>query len=261
MHHYRAERIIKTKYRETKVVNYRQDNDNSRILSTCTFLDCDEYRMDYDGQIDTTTFKRALGIQYKHESKEDIAGFISKPVARSEYGMIYQHKGMLLQNLHRRYLYILIKLPHLLDLEQQIPSFLNCDNYGLLTASNSDPLLDDTPTNDNELHQVICNTFKIKYFQEMDTIVKLQIRLECKINYTLLALLQNKLNIMKQGPVTSGENVRNKRAIPTLAIIQGITAIGGMMIKGLNALVDVKRASSFNNAIKLVNENVQITND
>ena len=75
--------------------------------------------------------------------------------------MIYQHKGMLLQNLHHRYLYILIKLPHLLDLEQRIPSFLNCDNYGSLTASNPDPLRDDTPTNDNELHQVICNTFKI----------------------------------------------------------------------------------------------------
>ena len=54
--------------------------------------------------------------QYKHESKEDIAGFISKPVARPEYGMIYQHKGMLLQNLHRRYLYIIIKLPHLSEI-------------------------------------------------------------------------------------------------------------------------------------------------
>ena len=118
MYHYRTERIIKTKYRKTKVVNYRQDNDDSNILSTCTFLDCDEYRMDYNGQIDTTRHKHALGIQYKHESKEDIAGFISKPVARPDYGMIYQHKGMLLQNLHRRYLYILIKLPHLLDLEQ-----------------------------------------------------------------------------------------------------------------------------------------------
>ena len=34
-----------------------------------------------------------------------------------------------------------------------------------------------------------------------------------------------------------------------------------MMIKGINALVDAKRASSFNNAIKLVNENVQITHN
>ena len=261
MHHYRAERIIKTKYRETKVVNYRQDNDDSNTLSTCTFLDCDEYRMDYNGQIDTTRCKHALDIQYKHESKEDIAGFISKPVARPEYGIIYQHKGMLLQYLHCRYLYIFIKLPHLLDLEQQIPDFLNCDNYGLLTASNQDPLWDDTPTNDNELHQVICNTFKIDYFQQMDTIVKLQNRLECKINFTLPALLPNKLNTMKQGLATSGEHVRNKRAIPALAIIQGVAAIGGMMIKEINTLVDAKRASPFNNAIKLVNENVQITHD
>ena len=77
----------------------------------------------------------------------------------------------------------------------------------------------------------------------------------------LLALLPNKLNIMIQGPVTSGENIRNKRAIPILAIIQGVAAISRMMIKGINALVDAKRASSFNNAIKLVNENVQITHD
>ena len=80
-------------------------------------------------------------------------------------------------------------------------------------------MLDDTPTNDNELHQTICNTFKIDYFQEMDTIVKLQNRLEHKINFTLLALLPNKLNTMRQGPARSGENIRNKRAIPALAII------------------------------------------
>ena len=122
-------------------------------------------------------------------------------------------------------------------------------------------MLDDTPTNDNELHQVICNNFKIDYFQEMDIIIKLRNRLECKINYTLPALLPNKLNIMRQGLATSGEDIRNKRAIPALAIIQGVAAIGGMMIKRINTLVDAKRASSFNNAIKLVNENFQITHD
>ena len=95
----------------------------------------------------------------------------------------------------------------------------------------------------------------------MDIIIMLKNRLECKINYTLLALLPNKLNITKQGLVTSGENIRSKRAIPALAIIQGIAAIGGMMIKGVNTLVDAKRVLSFNNAINLVNENVQITHD
>ena len=95
----------------------------------------------------------------------------------------------------------------------------------------------------------------------MDVIIKLRNRLEWKIHYTLPALFPNKLNITGQGLATSGENVRSKRAIPALVTIQGVAAIGGMMIKGINALVDAKRASSFNNAIKLVNENVQITHD
>ena len=95
----------------------------------------------------------------------------------------------------------------------------------------------------------------------MDIIITLRNRLEHKINYTLLALLPNKLNTTKQGLATSGENIRSKIATPALAIIQGIAAIGGIMIKGVNALVDAKKASSFNNTIKLVNENVQITHD
>ena len=120
-----AKRSIKAKYRETRIVNYRQDNQDANTLSTCTSIECNEFRTGYNGQIDRSTsrHKCAVGIQYKHESKEDIAGFISKPVARPEYGTICQHKGMLLQNLHCRYLYILIQLPNLLDLEQRIPDF------------------------------------------------------------------------------------------------------------------------------------------
>ena len=95
----------------------------------------------------------------------------------------------------------------------------------------------------------------------MDILTTLKSRLECKINFTLLALLPNKINMTTQGPVTSSENIWSKRAIPALAIIQGIAAIGGMMTKGVNSLVDAKRASYFNNTIKLVNENVQITHD
>ena len=42
-------------------------------------------------------------------------GFIPKLIARPEYGTVYQHQGMLLQNLHCRYLYI--RLPQLKDLD------------------------------------------------------------------------------------------------------------------------------------------------
>ena len=51
-------------------------------------------------------------------------GFIPKLIAHPEYGTVYQHQGMLLQNLHHRYLYIVIHLPHLKDLDQKYLVFL-----------------------------------------------------------------------------------------------------------------------------------------
>ena len=137
------------------------------------------------------------------------------------------------------------------DLDQKTPSFPNCDNYGKCRAANPNPLNDNTRTNDNELHQQLCGTFKIDYLQKMDIITKVKPRLECKINVTLPALLPNKMTGDSSGPATSSDKTRqdkspsrNKRAIPLLAIAQGTTAIAGMLIKGINALLDAKRVSS-----------------
>ena len=127
---------------------------------------------------------------------------------------------------------------------------------------------DDTKTNDNELHQQFCVTFKIDYLQEMDIITKVKARLECKINVTLLALLPNKIVKDSRGLATSSDktgckehSTRIKRAIPLLAIVPGTAAIGGMLIKCINALVDARRANSFNNTIKMLNANVEITHN
>ena len=224
--------------------------------------------MSRDGEIDIMRWKRDTGIQYRHEKKEDVTGFIPKLIARPEYGTVYQHQGMLLQTLHHRYLYIVIRLPHLKDLDQKIPSFPNCDNYGIHRASNPNPLNDDTRTNDNKLHQQLCRTFKIDYLQQMDIIMKVKARLDCKINITLPALLPNKIVQDSRGPATSSDKTgheeqgsRNKRAIPLQAITQGTATIGGMLIKGINALVDAKGVNSFNNAINILNANVEITHN
>ena len=87
----------------------------------------------------------------------------------------------------------------------------------------------------------------------------------------LLVLLPNKIVQDSRGAVTSSDmnlvteheeqHSRNKRAIPLLAIAQGTAAIGGMLIKGINTLVDAKRANSFNNAVKMLNTNVEITHN
>ena len=129
-------------------------------------------------------------------------------------------------------------------------------------------MIDNTRTNDNELHQQLCRTFKIDYLQQMDIITKVKSRLECKINVTLPALLPNKIVRDSRGAVTSSDRTgqdelcsRNKRAIPLLAITQGTAAIGGMLIKGINVLVDAKKVNSFNNAIKMLNASVEITHN
>ena len=72
-----AKRSIKAKYSEIRRVNYGREND----IANCTSIECNEYRTSYNRQIDTSRSKRAVDIQYRHESKEDIAGFIPKPVA------------------------------------------------------------------------------------------------------------------------------------------------------------------------------------
>ena len=98
----------------------------------------------------------------------------------------------------------------------------------------------------------------------MDIILKVKSRLKHKINVTLLALLPNKIIRDSRGSVTSSDRTRqdkpssrDKRAIPLLAIAQGMAAIGGMLIKGMNTLVDAKRGNSFNNTIKMLNANVE----
>ena len=107
------------------------------------------------------------------------------------------------------------------DLDQKIPSFPNCDNYRICRASKPNPLSDHTRINDNELHQQLCGTFKIDYLQEMDIITKVEVRLECKINITLPALLPNKIEGYSRGPMTSSDEngqdkllSRSKRTIP-----------------------------------------------
>ena len=83
---------------------------------------------------------------------------------------------------------------------------------------------------------------------------------------TLLALLPNKIIQTSKGPVTAtgleGQlhfDSRVKRAVPVMAIVQAGAAIGVTLIKGINALVDAKRAKSFNNALKMVVANIELT--
>ena len=75
---------------------------------------------------------------------------------------------MLLQKLHRCY------LPKLKDLEQKIPMFPNCDNYGVSRSLSLDPTSNEVKLNDNALHQQICNHFKVDYLEGIDVIKQIK---------------------------------------------------------------------------------------
>ena len=116
------------------------------------------------------------------------------------------------------------------------------------------------------MHQQICTHFKVNYLEEMDIIKQTKRQIEQKINRTLLALLPNKIIHTSKGPVTAtclkGQlhfGSREKKVVPVMAIVQAVAAIGGTLIKGINTLVDAKRAKSFHNALKMVAANVELT--
>ena len=110
------------------------------------------------------------------------------------------------------------------------------------------------------------HSFKVDFLEEMDIIKQTKRQIEQQINVTLLALLPNKIIQTSKGLVTAtgleGQLhfcSREKRAVPVMAIVQAGAAIGGTLIKGINALVDAKRAKSFNNTLKMVAANVELT--
>ena len=103
-----ARRSIIPKFQKMNKISCREEDEIVNSLQSCTSSGCTSYSISRDGVIDIKRQKRDTGIQYRHEKKEDITGFIPKPIARPEYKTVYQHQGMLLQNLHHRYLYIVI---------------------------------------------------------------------------------------------------------------------------------------------------------
>ena len=76
-----AKRSIIPKFRKMNKINYRQEDEIVNSLHSCTSLECSIYRTSKDGEIDIIRHKRDTGIQYRHEKKEDVKGFIPKPIA------------------------------------------------------------------------------------------------------------------------------------------------------------------------------------
>ena len=74
-------RSVIPQFRQMNKVNYRQEDEIINSPQSCTSLECSMYRTPRDGEIDIMRWKRDTGIQYRHEKKEDVTGFITKLMA------------------------------------------------------------------------------------------------------------------------------------------------------------------------------------
>ena len=86
-----AKRSIIPQFQKMNKVSYREEDEIINSPQSCTSPECSTYRTFRDGEIDIMRQKRDTSIQYRHEKKEDVTGFIPKLIARPEYGTVYQH--------------------------------------------------------------------------------------------------------------------------------------------------------------------------
>ena len=81
MPQFTSKRSVIPKLRKANKVNYRHEDQIVNSPQSCTSLKCSMYRIPSDGEIDIMRWKRDAGIQYRHEKKEDVMGFIPKLIA------------------------------------------------------------------------------------------------------------------------------------------------------------------------------------
>ena len=153
-----AKHSMKTKYISKQQVKYREEDEIINKPLSCTELVCNEYQTDKDGMIDLSRSKQDTGIQYRRQQKDE---------QKIQYGILTSRYVI---TEFTRYLYIVIRLPKLKDLEQKIPTFPNCDNYGTSRSLNPNLTSDEVKLNDNALYQQICTLFKVDYLEEMGII-------------------------------------------------------------------------------------------
>ena len=76
-----AKHNMKAKYITKQKVNYREEDEIINKPLSCTELVCNEYQTDKDSMIDFSRSKQDTSIQYRWQQKDEVKGFISKPVA------------------------------------------------------------------------------------------------------------------------------------------------------------------------------------
>ena len=209
-------------------------------------------------------------------SKADY-GFVRKPELRHQYGMLFNHHGQVISGLKNMDLFLSIDLPKVEDIAHVPPPFPDCDNWAASHKSNHNqhmyysslgfgrnnhgPMME-LNTNTSEylaeaIHIMVCNQYKNKYVKLLERIETIKRNIMYKIEKVMPRLMPNE-NAIIYGKETKTDVSRQKRAIPLGLIFSGVSAIGGLIMKGVNTWSNYKKSKGMTKAVEKLYEAQEI---
>ena len=204
-------------------------------------------------------------------------GFVRKPELRHQYGMLFNHHGQVISGLKNMDLFLSIDLPKVEDIAHIPPPFRECDNWATPHKSNRNhhvyfsahgfgrdnhgPVTElNSNTSDylaEAIHITVCNQYRNKYVKLLERIEMIKRNITYKIEKVMPRLMSNE-NAILYGKETLSDASRQKRAIPLGLIFSGVSAIRGLIMKGVNTWSNYKKSKAMTKAVEKLYEAQEI---
>ena len=107
------------------------------------------------------------------------------------------------------------------------------------------------------IHITVCNQYKTKYIKLLERIETIKQNITYKIEKVMPRLMPNE-NAIIYGKETQTDTVRKKRAIILGLIFSGVSAIGGLIMKGVNTWSNYEKSKAMTKAVKKLYEAQEI---
>ena len=230
-----------------------------------------------DFQTHLKQYTTDLTKRIKRATAKSDYGFVRKPELRHQYGMLFNHHGQVISGLKNMDLFLSIDLPKIEDIAHVPPPFLDCDNWAAPHKSNKNhhvyfsthgfgrdnhgPMTE-LNTNTSEylaeaIHITVCNQYKTKYIKLLKRIETIKRNITYKIEKVMPRLMPNE-NAVLYGKETLSDASRQKRAIPLGLIFSGVSAIGGLIMKGVNTWSNYKKSKAMTKVVEKLYEAQEI---
>ena len=174
-------------------------------------------------------------------------------------------------------LFLSIDLPKVEDIAHIPPPFPECDNWAAPHKSNRNhhvyfsahgfgrdnhgPMMElNSNTSDyltEAIHIMVCNQYGNKYIKLLEQIETIKRNITYKIEKVMPRLMPNE-NAILYGKETLSDASRQKRAIPLGLLFSGVSAIGGLIMKGVNTWSNYKKSKAMTKAVEKLYEAQEI---